>query len=255
VGFPENEVVADNQQREIEELSRTPGGKLVTSAKNLISLVPGAGPIANAIGLSKFMMDLGLSTVEENIAFLGKATATALDRIERKLETQGVRVEEIAERYNGLEFTACIEAVVLQTQRTRQKARLIRLASILANSVEADDLNPNTIDDLARAAVELTDWDIQLLNDVRECEAGYSGASGYLFMWWQEYWGAFAAKYPNRTHRAAAGSLGRLQSFGFIYGAEGTSLAASPVSVLYRLSEDGERFLKRVESLQDRRQE
>jgi phospholipid N-methyltransferase len=124
VGFPENEVAADNQQREFEELSRTPGGKLVTGAKNLISLVPGAGPIANAIGLSKIMMNMGLSTVEENIDFLGKATAAALDRIERKLETQGVCVEEIAQKYHGHEFAASIEAVVLQTQRTRQKTRL-----------------------------------------------------------------------------------------------------------------------------------
>jgi len=249
VGFPENEVAADNQRREFEELSRTPGGKLVTSAKNVISLVPGAGPIANAIGLSKIMMDMGLSTVEENIDFLGKATATALDRIERKLEAQGVRVEEIELRYNGQEFAASIEAVVLQTQRTHQKTRLIRLASILANSVGADDLDPDAIDDFARAAVELTNWDIQLLRDVRECESTYSGDSGYLFMWWQEYWRMFGTKYPNRTPRAAAGSLGRLQSFGVIYGAEGTSLAASPVSVLYRLSEDGERFLMRIESL------
>jgi hypothetical protein len=249
MGFPENEVAADNQQRDFEELSRVPGGKIVASVRNVISLVPGAGPIANAIGLSKFMMEMGLSTVEENIAFLGKATATALDRIERKLEAQGVCVEEIAQRYSGPEFAASIEAAVLQTQRTRQKTRLNRLASILANSIETDNLDPNTIDDAARAAVELTDWDIQLLNDVREFESTFRNASGELFMWWQEYWRTFTTKYPNRTHRAAAGSLGRLQSFGFIYGAEGTSMAASPVSVLYRLSEDGEQFLKRIESL------
>jgi hypothetical protein len=121
----------------------------------------------------------------------------------------------------------------------------------LANSVEANSLDPDTIDDLARAAVELNDWDIQLLNDVRECEVTFTDAAGYLFMWWQEYWRTFPAKYPKRTHRAAAGSLGRLQSFGFIYGAEGTSLAASPVSVLYRLSEDGERFLRRIEAIRD----
>jgi hypothetical protein len=106
MGFPENEVAADNQRREFEELSRAPGGKIVTSVKNVISLVPGAGPIANAIGLSKMMMDMGLSTVEENITFLGKATATALDRIENKLDTQGVRVDVIAQRYNGPEFVA-----------------------------------------------------------------------------------------------------------------------------------------------------
>jgi hypothetical protein len=251
MGFPENEVAADNQRREFEELSRVPGEKLVTSVKNVISLVPGAGPIANAIGLSQFMMDKGLSTVEENIAFLGKATAIALDRVERKLGAEGIRLEEIAQRYSGPEFVASIEAAVLQTQRTRQRTRLNRLASILANSVEANSLDPDTIDDLARAAVELNDWDIQLLNDVRECEVTFTDAAGYLFMWWQEYWRTFPAKYPKRTHRAAAGSLGRLQSFGFIYGAEGTSLAASPVSVLYRLSEDGERFLRRIEAIRD----
>ena len=249
MGFPENEVAADNQRREFEELGKAPGGKLVTGVKNVISLVPGAGPIANAIGLSKLMMEMGLSTVEENIAFLGKAAALALDRIERNLEAQGVNVGEIAQRYDRPEFVASIEAAVLQTQRTRQKARLSRLASILANSVEADDLDPETIDDLARAAVELTDVDVQLLNDVRGCESTFSNTSGYLFMWWQEYWRTFTTKYPTRTLRAAAASLGRLQSFGFVYGAEGTSLAASPVSVQYRLSEDGERFLMRIQAL------
>jgi hypothetical protein len=251
MGFPENEVAADNQQRELEELNKTPGGKIVTAVKNAISLVPGAGPVANAIGLSKIMMEMGVSTVEENVAFLGEATAAALVRIERNLDRQGVTVREIAERYSRPEFAASLEAAILQTQRTRQRARLGRLASILANSVEVDDINPDTIDDLARAAVELTDWDVQLLSDVRECESTYTDTSGYLFMWWQEYWRNFPLKYPNRTLGSAAGSLGRLQSFGFIYGAEGTSEVASPVSVHHRLSEDGERFLRRIEALRE----
>ncbi|WP_263418401.1 hypothetical protein [Terriglobus albidus] len=251
MGIPENEVAADNQRREFEDLAKTPGGKIVTGVKNVISLVPGAGPIANAIGLSKIMMELGASSVEENVKYLGSATAEALARVERRIDAQGVSVQEIADRYSSPEFAASLEAAILQTQRTRQRARLNRLALILANSVEAGEIEPDTIDDLARAAVELTEWDIQLLNDVRECESTYTEASGYLFMWWQEYWRNFTVRHPHRSLRAAAGSLGRLQSFGFIYGAEGTSLAASPVSVLYRLSEDGERFLKRIDALRD----
>jgi len=170
MGFEKNEVAADNQGREFEDLNKALGGKIVSAVKSIISLVPGAGHIANAIGLSKIMMEMGVSTVEENLDFLGKATSAALVRIECRLDAQGVTVQGSADRYSRPEFAASLEAAILQTQRTRQRARLIRLASILANSVEADDIDPDTIDDLARAAVELTDWDVQLLNDVRECD-------------------------------------------------------------------------------------
>lgn len=251
MAYPNNEVAVDNQRRELEGLSKMPGGGLVIGVKSIVSLIPGAGPIANAIGLSKVLMEMGFSSVEDNINFLGQATADALDRTERLLQAQGVRLDEIAQRYESNAFVACLEAIVMQTQRTRQRARLLRLANILANSVASNEIEPEVVDDLARAATELTEWDVQVLNDVHHCESTYVNASGYLFTWWQEYWRAFPAKYPNNTLRAAAGTLGKLQSFGFVYGAEGTSLAASPVSLLYRLSEEGERFLQRIRDLRN----
>jgi hypothetical protein len=247
MGFPENEVAADNRQRELEILSKPPGAQIVTKIKDAVSIMPGVGYIANALGLSKILLELGVSSVEDNLTYLGLATETALCRIEQNLEEHGVEVAEIRRRYEEPAFAESIAAAVLHTQRTRQKARLNRMAQILANSVEADDLDTEAFDDLARAAVELTDLDIQLLNDVRECESQLPDVSGQLFMWWQAYWDNFDAKYPKRTKRAAAGALGKLQSFGFVYGAEGTSMAKSPVAVLYRLSEDGERFLTRIQ--------
>ena len=251
MAYPNNEVAADNQRREMEKWGKMPGGGLVTGVKNIVSLIPGAGPIANAIGLSKILLEVGFSSVEENINYLGQATAYALDRTERLLQAQGVRLDDLAQRYQSDAFVACLQAIALQTQRTRQRARLVRLANILANSVASNEIEPEVVDDLARAATELTEWDVQVLNDVHHCESTYENASGYLFSWWQEYWRAFPEKYPNHTLRAAAGTLGKLQSFGFVYGAEGTSLVASPVSALYRLSEEGERFLQRIRALSD----
>jgi hypothetical protein len=247
MGFPENEVAADNRQRELEILSKPAGAQIVTKIKDAISIAPGVGYIANALGLSKILLEVGVSSVEDNLKYLGLATEAALCRIERNLEKHGIEVAEIRRRYEEPAFAESVEAAVLHTQRTRQGARLDRMAQILANSVEADDLDPEAFDDLARAAVELTDWDVQLLNDVRECESQLSDASGHLFMWWQAYWDGFGTKYPKRTTRAAAGALGKLQSFGFVYGAEGTSMAKSPVATLYRLSDDGERFLTRIQ--------
>ena len=219
--------------------------------KESISILPGVGYIANALGFSKILLGLGVSTVEENLDYLGLAIERDLCRFERRLEKQGVEVAEIRRRYEEPAFAESVAAAVLHTQRTRQKARLDRMAQILANSVEADDLDVEAFDDLARAAVELTDWDIQLLNDLRECESQLSEASGHLFMWWQDYWDNFTAKYSQRTPRAAAGALGKLQSFGFVYGAEPTSMAKSPVAAPYRLSDDGERFLTRIQQSAD----
>ena len=115
MGFPENEVAADNRQRELEILSKPPGAQIVTKIKDAISIVPGVGYIANALGLSKLLLELGVSSVEDNLTYLGLSTETALCRIEQSLEEHGVEVAEIRRRYEEPAFAESIAAAVLHT--------------------------------------------------------------------------------------------------------------------------------------------
>jgi hypothetical protein len=49
------------------------------------------------------------------------------------------------------------------------------MALVLANSVAANDLASPVLDDVTRAAVELTDFDVQILKEVRQCESQRNG--------------------------------------------------------------------------------
>ena len=107
---------------------------------------------------------------------------------------------------------------------------------------------------MARAAVELSSWDIKILCDTKELENALLSSGrqqGVLFMLWQEYWTNFITRYSGRTPESATGALGRLASFGFIYPAEGTALVHSPVSSLYRVTAEGKRFLTRIHNFID----
>jgi len=70
-------------------------------------------------------------------------------------------------RFQSPQFEESVEAVVLRSLHTRQRSRLKKMALILANSFAQETPNPEEVDDFSRAVVELTDWDIQILNDVR----------------------------------------------------------------------------------------
>lgn len=171
----ENEVAVDNQMRRAERQNQSPVDRILESAEsatNAISLTTGLAPIggiAKAFGVARrFTSELGVATLSENLDHLGNATEAALSRVEKKLEARGVRVDEIYGLLNSGEFLEGIKAATLQAQRTKDKKRLERMALILANGVAENDLEPERLDDMMRAAAELSDRDISLLRELCE---------------------------------------------------------------------------------------
>lgn len=173
MGMFENEVAADNQMRQYESLSKPVAAGLLDRAETFAtsaSIVTGSvavGLIAKTLGVAKkFTSELGVATLDENIDHLGKVTEMAIGRVEKKLDAQGLKVEEVARRIESSELAEGISAAILQSQRTKQKKRLERMAWILANGVAENDLEPESLDDMMRAAVELKDADIALLGKI-----------------------------------------------------------------------------------------
>jgi hypothetical protein len=237
MGMYDDEVTADNTMRKFEGLSRSAGD----FALGLLGDVLGVGFLAR-------LKELGYSTVEENIDFLGNAVQAELARIWKKLNETAKSVEEFPRMLASPEFEAALRSMILQTQRTTQKEKLSRMARLLANGIAAADLEPEGFDDMARAAVELKSSDIQILHDVLQID-NQLAAGADLFGSWHQYWNDFGSRYKNRTIGSTLSAFGRLESFGFVYGAQGTSLANNPFSALYRITDDGKRFLERIHDI------
>lgn len=184
MGFPENEVAADNQQRRVEEVSRPPVGGVVEDAISIArsalafgaalaatgntsaTALAVAGGVVGGFGIVDLFRKLGNSKVNENLDALGQATEDALKRVENTLREHGTGIDEIKTRLDSKEFKDGMASASLQALRTTQEDRLRRMALILANGVKRNDLAPENLDDMMRAAVELKEADLILLGNL-----------------------------------------------------------------------------------------
>ncbi|HEU5351612.1 MAG TPA: hypothetical protein VFU55_08445 [Terracidiphilus sp.] len=262
----ENEVAADNRMREYDKLSHSAAGKTVSNLGDALSVVAGVsglpiiGGIAKALGLAELIRQLGIPTVEENLDFLGAATEDAISRVEQKLHAQGESIEEIRKRLDSPEFKAGLAAAVLQTQRTNQKARLKRMALVLANGLAADDFEAEKIDDMMRAAVELIDADIRLLEEIYTMLSPFMRTQHWidkpinekwniLSAYWQKYWDENKSRYSGLSGMKLMGSFARLESMGMIAPGPNRSSTSSPVAQCYFLLPDGARFFEWIQEI------
>jgi hypothetical protein len=73
---------------------------------------------------------------------------------------------------NDPKFTGAVAALALRAMHTSVTERLKRLARIVVNGVKEDDLEPNDLDDMMRAATELSEPDLSLLKELCELPSG-----------------------------------------------------------------------------------
>lgn len=206
----ENEVAAVNQGRMYDKLAKSPAERVLEVADPWVPWVA---------KLRDYIRGIGVPTLEENLDYLAAATEEAISRIERQQDAQN---NELKRRIESDEFKEGLAAAVLQTQRTKQMARLKRLALILVNGAVANDLEPESLDDMLRAAVELTDWDIFVLGKMYESQKSFvldrrysshehSQQIGVIWENWTRIFGVNESQ-----HLKVRAALARLQSVGFI---------------------------------------
>lgn len=188
MGFPDNEVAADNERRRMEKVSKSPVGavveEVISLARPTLAVVSAlavsgsssateltiAGGVVGGLGIVDWFRKLGSSKVNENLESLGQATEDALKRVEDTLLKQGKSIDEIKARIESQEFKDGMASASLQALRTTQQQRLTRLALILANGVKEGDLETESLDDMMRAAVELSDSDVNVLERIVQAQ-------------------------------------------------------------------------------------
>jgi DNA-binding transcriptional MerR regulator len=262
-----NEVEVANQVRRDEELSRSPVGRVIESGLPVAgaavslgtALVSGgstvlvvAGSIVAASGIVDWFRRLGTSKVSENLEVLGQATEDALSRVENVLREHGTSIDEIKRRLESEDLKSAMASASLQALRTTQKDRLVRLSLVLANGLKENDLKPESTDDMMRAAVELKDIDLQVLNTVLDQQRktttlSLSTVDGIINQP-IEVWrplnqsGFFTAE----NHMEILTSLERLKSLGFCAEVQTMTPSWLPRALVTPL---GEIFLKRVREI------
>jgi hypothetical protein len=262
-----NEVAVDNQLRRAEKQNQSPANRLIEGAAltaEAISLATGSvaiGSIARAFGIAKrFTSGLGVATLDENLDHLGDATEAALLRVERNLGAQGVRIDEIERRLNSSELLEGIKTATLQAQRTKNVKRLDRIALILANGVAEDDLEPESLDDMMRAAVELTEHDLNVLRSIykmqihlfssREIEKEYVWRINEIHSLWEKWWKDQAySSYQGINGMNLNGSFARLQSAGLTVSIGTTSILHGSTMHDYELLPAGKDFYERLQEI------
>ncbi len=274
MGITGNEISAVNQQRQYEELSQSAVGGAFESGASVASaavalgtsLVAGgpaglavAGSVVAGMGIVEWFRRLGASKVNENLESLGQATEDALNRVENVLREHGTAIEDIKRRLESEDFRNAMASASLQALRTTQQDRLKRLALILANGVKDNDLGLDSVDDMMRAAVELTEKDILELGALCSGQSKILADAEKSPMQWPDnvraYWqqrtieNHIAFREGRLSYRDHVGSYSRLAAFGFVaaFPARGTS--NSPEEAPYALLPEGKRFYERLQEI------
>ena len=268
MGFPENEVAAENSRRKMEETSKSPVGGVIENAVSLArpALVVAsavvatgaaagtglavAGSVVAGLGIVDWFRKLGAAKVNENLESLGQATEDALNRVERVLLEHGTSIDKIKSRLNSQDFKDGMASAALQALRTTQADRLKRLALILANGVKEDDLGPEGLDDMMRAAVELKEADIRMLKRIYDSQIRIIGQDHFSFQWRDRVDSAWAHDFgrDERGHLEIRGSLSRLESVGFLASVRSAAPADGSLSSQpFGLLREGAKFYERLQ--------
>ena len=116
----------------------------------------------------------------------------------------------------------------------------------LRTQMASNEIEPEVVDDLARAAAELTLWDVQILDDVLHCESTFGDAFRNICSCGGKSIGAHTSSRVSVQHLGEPlnGIMVQLQSFGFAYGSEGDIPGRqAPFLCCIGLARRGERFL------------
>src|ERR1035437_3336495 len=153
-----------------EYLSSSPVDDAVERIANLggmILEVAGFAGASGGIGFLNALKNLAVNKDEGNLIYFGDALVDdirSLYRLYKELKQQ------FDERISSPEFSAVVANATLHITRTNVESRLKRLAHLIVNGVKENDLEPESLDDMMRAAVGLKDEDIITLSEIYEMQ-------------------------------------------------------------------------------------
>jgi len=239
---------------------------LTASAAVGTALFPPAAPALAVMGISGFCLGLfrkawkfGKPSVEQMIENIEAGADCEFQRIWEHLDCEAKLREEFLWRLQSQEAEAARLSALFHGLRTSDPEKHARLGCLTVNCIYSEELETDNLDNMMRAAVELTEFDVALLRDMYQfaMRPKYAASSQPkdliqpdLFGIWQDYWHDFPTKYPGKSRGSVVGGFGRLSALGMIYGVEPTSMGVSPVAMNYWITEEGARFHRRIHEIQ-----
>jgi hypothetical protein len=146
-----------------EALDESPGVDVVLDATVKLAEKVGLPPF---LDLFRRALKLGQPSVEKMVDDLESAAYEEIRRIWEHLEGQVERQKEFETRLNSHEAQVAYLSACFHGLRTSDPQKHSRLAFLTINCIFMDDLKPETLDNMMRAAVELKDADIVLLERI-----------------------------------------------------------------------------------------
>lgn len=238
-----------------ENLSSSPVNGSVDKISNLGGFILEAIGVTGAsggIGFLTALKNLAANKDEANLIYFGDALIDDIRRLYRLYEELKQRFDE---RINSPEFSVIVANATLHITRTNVESRLKRLAHLIANGVKEDDLEPENLDDMMRAAVELTDWDVIVLSKMydsqkqllssRNWSSGWTEQVGHIWTNWNQIFGL-----GEEQHLKLRPALSRLQSLGLIAEAQTNFVKdGSLARQAFGLLPEGKKFYERLQEI------
>ncbi len=226
----------------------------VTNLGGFILESIGVTGASGGIGFLTALKNLAVKKDESNLIYFGDAL---IDDIRRLYRLHKELKQQFDECINSPEFSSGVANATLHITRTNVENRLKRLASIVVNGVKEDDLEPESIDDMMRAAVELKDADISMLGKLYELwkplldrveKVKHTTSSSPNFHnEFQNVWHGFGRSLNPVEQLEYRCSFARLQSHGMI---QQVTFSNNEVGrEAYVLLEDGAKFYERLQEI------
>ncbi len=208
---------------------------------------------SGGLGFLSALKNLAANKDEDNLIFFADALIDDIRRLYRLHDELNQRFDE---RITSPEFSAVVANATLHITRTNVKSRLKRLALLIANGVKEDDLEPESLDDMMRAAVELKGTDVILLGKLYKSQDPMLGwlQKGEGPQKWhgdiQQVWQSFvnSGGLNPQEHLNYRSSFSRLESAGLIQQIPGAGNFGVGQEI-YALLLEGKRFYERLQEI------
>ena len=248
----EGELAALQRSRAMESLNTSPVCNALSNIADVIGQfgVPGADLFARAL-------KSGQTPVEKVVEQLENGAYAEIARIRKHLEGQDARLNAFEAQLRSQEAQSAYLGAVLHGLRTSDPRKHIRLGALTIDCLYADDLEPEGLDDMMRAAVELKARDILALGFICSRQSKIlADAKKWPEQWYDNVrrdWQTSGLEQGVASQRAGSDEIGlkstlsRLAAFGFIIAVPPVLTQNSPGKEPFALLHEGLRFYERIE--------
>ncbi len=206
------------------------------------------------LGLFRKAWKFGKPSVDQMIEGIEAGADTRFREIDARLDGKDAEKRVFDARLQSQEAETARLSALFHGLRSSDPVKHQRLGAMTISCIYADDMKPEGLDDMMRAAVELTERDVSLLAKIYRSQKTIldnRGSRPFSHQWNEQVGGYWEQEFPRseNEHLSIRGSLMRLQSLGLIAAAETATRDGSIVHHPFGLPLEGKRFYERLQEI------